>query len=70
MTYLSPYPPGCTAMDIDNAYGGDDQSHCTCCGWSGDEDQLVFDPMVLQATHLHPRRVIDRWFCPECHAEV
>jgi hypothetical protein len=67
--YLSPYPPGCTAKDIDEACG-DDQSHCNCCGWSGDESETVYEPMIIRATHLGPRRVIDRWFCPECHAEV
>jgi hypothetical protein len=25
MTYLSPYPPGCTAKDIDDAYGPDEE---------------------------------------------
>jgi len=67
--YLSPYPPGCTAKNIDNLTS-DDQSRCTCCGWSGDEEELIADHIILPATHLFPRRVYDVWRCPECDAEV
>lgn len=73
MTFLSPYPPGCTTADIDCHYYGSDaeaaypdcseQVRCPSCNWSGSESE---------ATWLCPdgadQKIPDNWnaYCPDC----
>ena len=62
MSYLSPYPGGCSPADIDDAYGDDEKElTCPCCGWQGCEDDLVGHPVILpgRSNTLVPS-------CPDC----
>jgi hypothetical protein len=69
MTYLSPYPPGCSPADIDNAWGGDGLTLapdttcpliCPSCDWQGDH--------LSDATWLQDPQHRGDWdaYCPDC----
>jgi hypothetical protein len=70
MTYLSPYPSGCSPADIDHAYPEDSSLHCDCCGWHGQEDDATMLKTVLPATIQFPQRTYWDPYCPECGAQL